>query len=344
MKLTLPHSFTEKNRATPEITKRTSLVGLNQMPSKEAQLRRPQVYQWDDERFLKTKVRASKLNKAAVVLQRFFLQSRRQLQLFQKQQSLLRERLKEIETAKWQELETIALEIEQRKAQVVKETQREEEEASQIEESQTSSQEALVVAGTAIHEMTTGMKRYKKKNAFLQRRCTELRRDNVILRADLKRVTHLQSRLRKESVKLPATIRTRTTALKQYQRRVAEYHTKFEQAERQWQTMKLSNKHIRDCMSKIVQTLGVKLQPESNEKLELVDELYELQRGTKWKRKCNAGVKSRRPQPEGTNSSQPSRTHTKTSRRPSRPHKAGASFPRNSPRMRAAPKNGSSRS
>ena len=353
MKLTLSHSSIDENCAAPELTKRNSFVGLSQVPSEEAQLKRPQkmhqepdrskgsVYQWDDERFLKTKVRAAKLNQASVVLQRFFLQTRRQLQQFQKQQSVLARRLQEIETAKQQDLDSIALEIEQRKAQLMQEMRGEEEEANQRKESQQSAQEALVVIGTAINEMTTEMKRYKKRNAFLQRRCTELRRDNAILRADLKRAASLQSRLHNVSIKLPAVICARTTALKQYQRRVAEYQTKFEQAEKQWQTMKLLNKHLRESMSKIIQTLEVKLQPETNEKLELVDELYKLQRGTKWKGKCNAGVKSRRPQSQGSKISHPSKTSAKISRRPSRPSKVGASFPRNSPRRPAALKNGS---
>lgn len=293
------------------------------------------VYQWEDKRFLKTKVRATKLNTAAAVLQRFFLQSRRQLRLFQEQQTMLIERLKEVETQRERELDSIAIEIEMRKNQIMKELQEGNKE-SHKEGSLESARETLAVAGTAIDEMTTEMKRYKKRNAFLQRRCGELRRDNAILRSDLKRAASLQVRLHKESVKLPAIIRTRMTALKQYQHRVAVYQTKYDQAEKQWQTAKLLNKHIRDCMSRIIQTMEENLQPETSDKLDLVDELYNLQRTTKWKRKCNAGVKTVKVHAEGgPKKSQASATAIGASRRL-------PSFPRNSPRTRAAARTQSS--
>ena len=309
------HSCTEKRNPSPE-TRSEIISDANQVSWRAAQQRQQQernrskgsVYQWDDARLQKAKVCTTKLDRAAVVVQRFFLQSRSHAQIFQEQQRVLAARLEAIETARQQELETIAQDTERRKIQA-RRTLQEDNRKSKVELLQQPIEKVLKVAGNIVAEL----KSYKKRNAFLQRRCSELRRDNFKLRAEIKQNVLLQ--------KLPRVISSRIAAIDQYQCRVADYQSRFALAEKQWQAMKLANKRIRDCMGKIIRSVEER-QPESDDKWDLVDELYQLRRGTQWKRKCNASVKSRRR----CLGSPPS----------SRPKQVQAYFPRNSPRMRSS--------
>lgn len=304
-------------------TLREAVLQTKQRQQRTSRMRMPDssrgsVYRWEDERLQMTKVITVRLDRAAAVLQRFFLQSRRHVEVFRKQQRILLARLEEIETSRHADFEGITKEIEERKLQAQRELQEDREKWK--EEQHQPIQEALAVTSSIMAELKLEATSYKKRSRFLRRCCSELRQENIRICSEVRHKEHLQTSLGCHSKKLPRIIISQMVELEQYQCRVVDHESRFEDAEAQWQSMKQTNKMIRDCMGKIVEAIQQR-QPDCDDTWDLVDELHQLRRGTKWKRKCNARVRSGRG----------------VSRAPSAPHSTEQSLPRGSPRPMQGP-------
>jgi len=162
---------------------------------------------------------------------------------------VLRVRLVEIERARLYELAAIAANLKQVKSEVKCEMEAEQSEDRQPQEPIES---ALHRTAIALANLQQEMKRYKKIGVFLRRRCLELRRDNRRLQQDLNETAQLEVKTGCDMTKLQRQILARTTAVNHHRCQVEKYESDFEHAEKQWQSMKTTNKMIRGCINKMI--------------------------------------------------------------------------------------------
>lgn len=257
------------------------------------------VYSWDDTKLQGTRVYSGKRDRAASVLQRFFVQKRHEMKMLAQHQKELEERLQEIERTRQQELEDIAKNIERMKDQLLQEVKMEQEQldaTNELQDQEEPSKEMILeLSQQVLSEHQTQMTLCKRKDSFLKKRCIELKRENQQVLVGAQRMTRKLARLGSQCNNLTLMVEENGKALAQHQVEVDKHKVRLLSSEKRWKKMKRTNKKIRDIMDKVVKAVEDR-HLDSEEKWELVDELYSLRRGS---RKCKASSTKATPKRTG---------------------------------------------
>lgn len=257
------------------------------------------VYSWDDAKLQSTKVYTVRQNRAANVLQRFFVQKRDEMNLLAQQQKALEERLAEIERVRQQELDDIAKNMESMKLKLLQEVMMEQERTGEIndlqDQEEPSKEMILELSQQVLSEHHVQMTLCKKKTSFLKKRCIELKRENEQVLNGTQRMTRKLARLGNQCNSLTLLVEENGKTLAHHQDEVDKHKVRLLHSEKRWKKMKRTNKKIRDVMDKVVKAVEDR-HLDSEEKWELVDELYSLRRGT---RKCKASSTKSSPKRTG---------------------------------------------
>ena len=221
---------------------------------------------------------------AARVLQKFFCQSYQKLQQFDREQAILQEKILAIKSQKKRELK----EIDDLKIYQLKKIQEE----FRLE-LLLAAQDAQMVQNTdEMDGLNRDIKEMKKDNAFLQRRCTSLKRQNKELWNTCKQQEHMNQELSQDIKDMKEDIIQGQRSLGSDEQEVSEATFSYKSLETELQQERTSNKELRGCMNSIIYQVECRL-PDSHEKWDLVDLLYQMQRYTRWKSRCNASIRSR---------------------------------------------------
>jgi len=251
------------------------------------------VYKKDISR-MPTSFDQQRLHQAASIIQRFFVQVRTQAQAFQRKQSSLCSRLRELAKEKQQELDVIALQIKQMKLRLLEEAQKDVE-TDAIQED-LDSQMSLDESRAVVELQKKDIMAFKKQNAYLQKRCSQLRTHNKKLEAESKEVERRHNSCLVSCREFSLEKVEKKALLCQYQKDIGDHQSRLALVENQWHVNKLANKRVREFMSKIVRMVEDRVQEaEHDDKWDLVDKLYQLQRGTHWNRKCIASCIKKYP-------------------------------------------------
>lgn len=208
-------------------------------------------------------------NQSAKVIQRFFLCV---IQASRKETEQ-RRRLEVIEQQKQEDLDRIAELKERRKIELLLEMGMES--RGELAEEIQHSEQVLQESREIIEELTRDIKVIKKENAFLQKRCKALRMKRKQLKLERKQQSKLERGARSDSRKFQEC----QVILHHYQSRVSEEQARLAVVEGELQTSKGRNRKLRQLMGQMVQMVEEQ-EPEHNDKWDLVDQLYQIQRDT----------------------------------------------------------------
>lgn len=238
---------------------------------------------------------------AARQIQAFFRRIARQSR---RKQLALQQRIRAIEEEKQRELTRIAQWKEHQMRDALQLLQEEQHNESQCLEA------TLQDVRQVIEEVTQELMVFKKENAFLFKRCLELKKSNDDLGKESREQKEQLRCLKRHSLKLKSV-------LCRYQFQLGEARLQLRDQTQQWHACKESNQQVRSCMRRIVQLVEEK-EPEHCDKLDLIDELYEIQRGTQWKR----NVYKARVTCEARRNPRPTKSYKAPTQRDQIPHPA----------------------
>jgi chromosome segregation ATPase len=209
---------------------------------------------------------------AARLIHSFFVQSHRILRRMREKELALQQRLRSIQETKNRELCLVADWKQKQLQEASREFQND-----RLQRSEHKGRvfgEHLQDANNVIGELTRDLMVFKKENAFLSKRCSELRRGNETLRKERQATKEQLQLTKRDSLKLPKMIQKWKSVLTRHKLEVKVLRAQLQDATEQLKSCRLGNQNILAIVRKIVQLVEAR----DPGQWDLVDELYKIQR------------------------------------------------------------------